>query len=599
MGCARMTIELISTMLFGAIAGAVTMFIGLSRRLRRAGQLAETELVAVLLDLARELPNTFRELQLKPARERGVAELPQLAGPSDDVQAALKTMSRSTLELVQEQWLLRMGLTDMWVHLARRSENLVQRQLHIIEPLELDEANEHILGELFQLDHLMTRLRRVNANAMVLAGSAGMPVYGAPLEVPDVLYGALAGAEQYQRVTVSTQVNCAVTGGVSDDLIPLITELVDNAATFSAPATEVMLTSDFGTSGPLRIQVTDQGLGIAEQDLRKLNTQLQTVGASQFLGARRVGLLVVGRLAGRHGITVKLQKSPTGQGTVAHIEVPRRHLFQDGTALTAPQPGGDRTPAHVLDNLSAEPAHVIDDATAAGHRFRTTPARAPEPVPLPTRPSSHSAIPAPAATAPPAITAGPASNHGNITVPDDPLPAPASGPVPWKDQSIGRPEQRQSPWFTHNSGVGLTREPGGSELASGAVDESGTTRDNVTGEAASRPDWGASGPDWGAPAEDGWCIVQSASSPVRSADPLTGLPIRTRGARLFYGSAPTRSRPSAPEAAGPATAPREPLVIRNRLSAYRRGVGQANQENGRVTVPGKRDAGWTVLIDDP
>src|SRR3978361_5011 len=53
----------------------------------------------------------------------------------------------------------------------RRTQALVERQLRLIEQLENKEEDPEALAELFQLDHLATRMRRNSENLLVLSGT--------------------------------------------------------------------------------------------------------------------------------------------------------------------------------------------------------------------------------------------------------------------------------------------------------------------------------------------------------------------------------------------------------------------------------------------
>lgn len=601
-----MTADVIGAVLLGAVSGAGLVYLGLFLPHARASRSAKAAFALALTEWARALPAIILEMDLRP-QEPAFASSPQLVGVGEELRSAFESLCSTSFELVREQRLLRVGYADVCVSLARRSENLVQRQLHVIEPLELDEANEAILNELFQLDHLMNRLRRVNANAMVLSGSAGAPVYSAPLEVPDVLYGALAGAEQYQRVTVSTRVGCTVASIVAGDLSALITELVDNAATFSAPDTEVLLTCDLGPFGPLSIDVTDRGLGISEQDLEKLNTCLQTVDARQLVGAKRVGLLVVGRLAGRHGIKVSLHGSSSGQGTVAHVEVPRQHLFQDGVRLdvltedkhvdsTLSQGSVSRLPINHFG-----PALSAAAATDSSHLL-TQSARTPEPVPLPNRRNRIPVFAAVGTVAKPAMAvtvapsdSGPAHDQAKARGGIRPLPEAATVTPDWQLDQSGKSRHQPTAALTAPLSAPGTMNPRSRWFTQQSAHRPGSSASTDQGDGTTET---AAILDWGAPAEDGWRIVETGPSLTQPTDPLTGLPVRTRGARLFYGSAPARAGQAHHADVGAAPVLREPLVVRNRLSAYRHGIDHARQDSGRSPALTNNRGGWTVLTDD-
>ena len=111
-----------------------------------------------------------------------------------------------------------------------------------------------------------------------------------------------------------------VSGEASADVVHLLSELVDNALSYSPPSSKVMVTSTF-TRGGVIVQVTDGGLGIAQDALAELNEKLQTGGEVTPDTARRMGLFVVSRLAQRHGLTVQLDHNDR-MGITATVFLP-------------------------------------------------------------------------------------------------------------------------------------------------------------------------------------------------------------------------------------------------------------------------------------
>ena len=78
-------------------------------------------------------------------------------------------------------------------------------------------------------------------------------------------------------------------------------------------------------NGGLVIEVSDNGLGMTDADLRVANTRLQSGGEVNPYTARHMGLFVVGRLAAQHGLVVRLRSTVAGEpnsGTTAGVFIP-------------------------------------------------------------------------------------------------------------------------------------------------------------------------------------------------------------------------------------------------------------------------------------
>ncbi|HEY3144142.1 MAG TPA: nitrate- and nitrite sensing domain-containing protein, partial [Acidimicrobiales bacterium] len=87
-----------------------------------------------------------------------------------DVAEALNTVQSSALDLAVGQAVLRRNIADSFVNLGRRNQNLLGRQVDFITALEHSETDPDNLANLFQLDHLATRMRRNAESLLVLAG---------------------------------------------------------------------------------------------------------------------------------------------------------------------------------------------------------------------------------------------------------------------------------------------------------------------------------------------------------------------------------------------------------------------------------------------
>ena len=75
------------------------------------------------------------------------------------------------------------------------------------------------------------------------------------------------------------------------------------------------------TSGGVLLDITDNGVGISEQEMAHANWRLDNPPVVDVAVSRRMGLFVVGRLAARHGVRVRLRHAQSG-GLTALIWLP-------------------------------------------------------------------------------------------------------------------------------------------------------------------------------------------------------------------------------------------------------------------------------------
>src|SRR5439155_1283295 len=148
----------------------------------------------------------------------------------------------------------------------------------------------------------------------------------------DVVRGAVAEVEEYDRVKVVAIGPAALVGRAVGDVIHLLAELIENAASFSPPDTFVQVSGQRVANG-FAVEIEDRGLGMNPADLQTANEQLRNPPEFNLTSTARLGLYVVGRLAERQGIRVQLRESPYG-GTTAIVLIP--------SILMAEQRDGDR-----------------------------------------------------------------------------------------------------------------------------------------------------------------------------------------------------------------------------------------------------------------
>jgi signal transduction histidine kinase len=272
-----------------------------------------------------KLPDMVRRLSESEGGDAS-AEIEPIGVTSTDeigeVARAFDQVHREAVRLAADEAMLRGNLNAMFVNLSRRSQSLIERQLSLIDNLEQTEQDADRLSSLFRLDHLATRMRRNSENLLVLAGhEAASRRWSQPVPLVDVLRAAISEIEQYERVVLNVQPGIQVVGQAVNDVVHLVAEIVENATTFSPEDTQVYVTGQPLTSGGVLLDITDNGVGISEQEMAHANWRLDNPPVVDVAVSRRMGLFVVGRLAARHGVRVRLRHAQSG-GLTALIWLP-------------------------------------------------------------------------------------------------------------------------------------------------------------------------------------------------------------------------------------------------------------------------------------
>jgi signal transduction histidine kinase len=335
---ARRDVIAYSVLALAAAAFAITsaIFVGraITRPLRRLATAAHEVADEQLPSLVEALRNPSEDGSvavpvLTPVARTSKDEVGDLAEAFASIQETAVSVA------VEQSNLLRKGIGELFVNLARRNQSLLDRQIGFLDQLEAAETDPDALENLFKLDHLATRMRRNAESLLVLAGIEAPRRWGKPVALGDVVRAAVGEVEDYSRVHVAALDDVYVLGNAAADVAHLLSELLDNATQFSAPGTRVEVVGRRKGGGYL-LSVSDLGIGMTAQQLSEANELLAHPPVTGLTLSRSLGFIVIGRLAKRYGVEVELTTAAVG-GLTALVEIP-------ATLLTMPSSGDGFTP---------------------------------------------------------------------------------------------------------------------------------------------------------------------------------------------------------------------------------------------------------------
>ncbi|WNM38445.1 ATP-binding protein [Micromonospora halotolerans] len=213
-----------------------------------------------------------------------------------------------------------------------------------LEAVEADEQDPERLERLYRIDHANTRIRRHAENLQVLLGRRVEDADPQTVPLVDVVRAAASAVEHYPRIRVGHVVELAVVEFAADDVIRVLTELLDNATRFSPPTAAVTVSAFVTEDGGVLLRIEDAGVGLHPDHLSQLNALLSGRPATPVTldPAAHLGLAVVAHLAVAHQLRVTLTTRPAG-GTTASVAVPGALLCEipapePATAAPAPPP---------------------------------------------------------------------------------------------------------------------------------------------------------------------------------------------------------------------------------------------------------------------
>ncbi len=545
-----------------------------------------------------------------------------------EVARAFDQVHREAVRLASNEAALRGNVNAMFVNLSRRSQSLVERQIRLIDDLEQGEQDSERLANLFQMDHLATRMRRNSENLLVLAGHDVSRRWTQSVGLVDVLRAAVSEIEQYERVTLNVQPGIAVRGQAVNDVVHLLAELVENATSFSAAETPVAVSGHLLNSGGVLLDITDQGVGMGAEEMAHANWRLDNPPVVDVAVSRRMGLFVVARLAARHGIRVRLRPASMG-GLTALVWLPDEVIAHENAATPPGLRRFETTPGAAAAPTSAarlaewpEPSQP-EDRTAAMQAVNAS--RMPRFAPL--RPdlgdtAAFSALEADASTLSATDTGMSFDTAASYDAGGPAVGAVADPPASLQSGPLA------SSFGTPMGGDGAQEGPlGGLGGSSFGSEVSQTAQHGVVvpppaslGEENRLPifesvesDWfrrgrhGTDHParagaeavsttsgDWTSPADAGWEAAEVAHAPVSGGTTAVGLPKRVPKANLVPGGVSGGTAPAAPAPA------RSAAQTRERLASFQRGVRDARsaaQEGDNSNDDGGGDALSDALYD--
>jgi signal transduction histidine kinase len=461
-----------------------------------------------------------------PAR---LEALPVLA--KDELGALAIAFNRvqvTAADLLERQVVSRRNIAEMFGNIGRRVSNLTTRQLTLIDAVERGETDPELLEQLYRIDHIAVRMQRNADSLMLLAGIRESELDGRPAPVSHVVRAALGQIEGYQRVSLRAEADPTVSPDIVGDLVLMLAELLENAASFSPAHSGVEVNVRSAEDGAAVLEVVDHGLGLGSDRMAEENARLVRRERLDLVPTKVLGLVVVGTLARRWGVLVTLGRTPGG-GLTAQVTVP----------------------AALLSAAAAAPA--------------AAPA-VPAALSVPTRPTTPAAATAPTAAAPTPAPIAPASDAAASTPATSDAAAPGAAPA---DAPAPAVPAATAPGTATTTAASSPTGPPHSPVLPPAV-EGGLPR-RAPRRAADEPVHSHSEAPEPTPAD----AARPGAAPADAARP-EGLRRRVRGATLQQAR---QSRPTAPAPVRLTTPEQEAEAARASLEEFEEAVDRAERES--------------------
>ncbi|MGW0662880.1 ATP-binding protein [Streptodolium elevatio] len=171
-------------------------------------------------------------------------------------------------------------------------------------------------------------------------------------EIVESARGRILHSSSVDYTYVAQTGEAVVEGLVVEPVIVALTELLDNATTYSGGRvqTHVLLVPN-----GVRLTVDDHGLGMSPLQLQEAERALSSgeTDVTALADPGRLGFAVIGRLSRTYGLRVGLSPSSSG-GVRADLLIPVRHLVAEGLLPQATGPGTPHPEAAAAQVAAAE-----------------------------------------------------------------------------------------------------------------------------------------------------------------------------------------------------------------------------------------------------
>ncbi|GAA2609540.1 sensor histidine kinase [Streptomyces axinellae] len=278
------------------------------------------------------VPAVVKRLREGGSAETALAEAPPVA--SEAQREVLVTLATE----VHGGESTRAAAMSACANAAGRVQALATSMAADLREMEHRHADEDVLGDLLHLDHRTAQTGRIADSIAVLTGARSGRRWAKPIVMESILRGAMGRISGYRRVRLHSTSTVAIAGHAAEGVMHALAELMDNAANFSPPTSEVHVYVEEVAAGAV-ITIEDGGLVMGEVALRRAQQAVSAEhGDLTTLSGTRLGLAVVGRLARKHGLSVAFRPSAHG-GTGVLVRVPRELIAE-------PRAEDTRTPPH-------------------------------------------------------------------------------------------------------------------------------------------------------------------------------------------------------------------------------------------------------------
>lgn len=284
---------------------------------------AASEAKRLVTERLPQIDEAFARGKVSPTRPKHLS--PSVDDEVDQLVGAINSLQDRFFDIAARETRTRQQMSGRMVTIAHRNASLLHELVRHVSSWRSADESAEVRQRLFGIDHIATRLQRNIEAGLTLGGGRSDRRWTKPISALNTARLALGEVTDFARVDITPMDEVRLHGLAAPDVAHVLAEVVENGLAASAdkaePHNRVTVQGEWLPAG-WAFLVHDTGPGIEAELRERINRTLHTPGlADDKSSTAHLGFALVGRIAVRFGLDVRLLERPAG-GTTARIILP-------------------------------------------------------------------------------------------------------------------------------------------------------------------------------------------------------------------------------------------------------------------------------------
>jgi signal transduction histidine kinase len=242
----------------------------------------------------------------------------------DQLVGAINSVQDRFFDIAAREARIRQQMSGRMVTIGHRNAGLLHELVRHVSSWRNCDDSPEVRQRLFAIDHIATRLQRNIETGLTFVGGRSDRRWIKPISALNTARLALGEVTDFDRVDISPMEDVRLHGLAAPDIAHVLAEVIENGLAAGAgrpqSANRVNVQGEWVAAG-WAFLVHDSGPGTEQADRDRINRALHTPDLAGDEPTSGLGVAVIGRIAMRLGLDVRLLERPTG-GTTARVVLP-------------------------------------------------------------------------------------------------------------------------------------------------------------------------------------------------------------------------------------------------------------------------------------